>query len=53
MLEKPDAVADLLLDWITAHPSSAWFHFATAKTPEGVHWYHLHSVYRGGSHGTH
>ena len=21
--EKPDAVADLLLDWITAHPSSA------------------------------
>jgi hypothetical protein len=21
--EKPDAVADLLLDWITAHPNSA------------------------------
>jgi hypothetical protein len=45
MLEQPDAVADLILDWITAHPSSAYFHFATATTPEGVHWNHRHSVY--------
>jgi hypothetical protein len=43
--EKPDGVADLLIDWITAHRSSAYFHFATATTPEGVHWYHRHSVY--------
>jgi hypothetical protein len=46
--EKPDAVVDLLLDCITAHRNSAYFHFATATTPEGVHWYHRHSVYRGG-----
>jgi len=46
--EKPDAGVDLLLDRITAHRNSAYFHFATATTPEGVHWYHRHSVYRGG-----
>jgi hypothetical protein len=28
-------------------------YFATATMPEGVHWYHRHSVCRGGSHGTH
>jgi len=52
--EKPDVAADLLLHRIAAHRSSVYyFHFATAATPEGVHWYDRHSVYRGGSHGTH
>jgi hypothetical protein len=41
------------LDWITGQPNGVSFHFGPAATPEGVHWYDRHSVYRGGSHGTH